>query len=62
VSKPPQSTPHSDVDGIHQDEKRNTDTANAVGQDASDLAKARDQSAGRPPYSDDQPARDDRSR
>jgi hypothetical protein len=61
VSKPPPSTPHSDIDGIHQDEDRNTDTADRVGQDGSDLATAKAHSKGRPPYSDDQPARDDRS-
>jgi hypothetical protein len=62
VSKPPPSTPHSDIDGIHEDEDRNVDTANRVGQDASDLADAKQGSTGRPPYSDDQPQRDDRSR
>jgi hypothetical protein len=61
VSKPPPSTPHSDIDGIHEDEGRNVDTANKVGQDTSDLEKARDHSAGRPPYADDEPAGDDRS-
>jgi hypothetical protein len=62
VSKPPPSTPHSDIDGVHQDEESNVDTANAAGQDSSDLEKAGRHSKGRPPYSDDQPARDDRSR
>ena len=62
MSKPPPSTPHSDIDGIHQDEDRNVDTAVRVGEDASDLARAKDHSTGRPPYTDDQPARDDRSR
>jgi hypothetical protein len=62
VSKPPQSTPHSDIDGIHEDENRNVDTANRAGQDTKDLARAKEHSAGRPPYVDDQPGRDDRSR
>jgi hypothetical protein len=61
VPKPPQSTPHSDVDGVHRDERRNVDSANDAGQDSGDLGKAHDRSHGRPPYSDDQPARDDRS-
>ena len=62
MPKPPQSTPHSDIDGIHEDEGRNVDTANRVGEDSSDLKKARDHSTGRPPYSTDQPEREDRSR
>ena len=62
VSKPPPSTPHSDIDGIHQDEERNVDSANRAGQDSSDLQKAREDSAARPPYTDDQPEREDRSR
>jgi hypothetical protein len=62
VPKPPQSTPHSDIDGVHQDEDRNVDTANRVGEDSSDLKRAGDHSKGRPPYVDDQPGRDDRSR
>ena len=62
MSKPPPSTPHSDIDGIHQDEVRNVDSANRAGQDSSDLQKAQEEDAARPPYSDDQPERDDRSR
>ena len=62
MPKPPQSTPHSDLDGVHRDEKSNIDSANDAGQDSGDLAKAHERSPGRPPYSDDQPNRDDRSR
>jgi hypothetical protein len=62
VSKPPPSTAHSDIDGIHQDEDKNTDTAGRTGEGASDLAKAQENSPARPPYSDDQPVREDRSR
>jgi hypothetical protein len=49
VSNPPQSTPHSDIDGIHHDEAPNVDSANRAGQDSSDLKKAEDHSSGRPP-------------
>jgi hypothetical protein len=62
VPKPPQSTPHSDLEGVHRDEKRNVDSANAAGEDSGDLEKARQRSPGRPPYSDDPPNREDRSR
>lgn len=61
MSQPPKSTPHSDIDGIHEDEKSNIDSANQAGQDSADLARAREQSKGRPPHSDDEPAGDDRS-
>lgn len=61
MSKPPKSTPHSDLHGVHSDEKPNVETADEVGDDAGDLARARDEGA-RPPYSHDLPNRDDRSR
>ena len=60
MSKPPKSTPHSDIDGIHEDETRNIDSANRAGQDSGDLARAREQSKGRPPHSDDERDREDR--
>ncbi|WP_167737496.1 hypothetical protein [Sphingomonas parva] len=53
MPKPPEATPHSDIDGIHRDEKKNIDSANEAGQDSSDLQKAHEESAARPPYSDD---------
>ena len=53
VPKPPPSTPHSDLDGVHRDEKPNVDTANAAGQDSGDLKRAQSQSTARPPHSDD---------
>ena len=53
MPKPPQTTPHSDIEGVHRDEKRNVDSANDAGQDSSDLERAHDQTPGRPPYSDD---------
>ena len=62
MSKPPPSTPHSDIDGIHQDEERNVDSAVKAGEDASNLRLAKSESIAKPPYSDDQPEREDRSR
>jgi hypothetical protein len=61
MPKPPQATPHSDIDGVHEDEARNVDSANAAGQDSEDLAKAKEKSKGRPPASDDVMTRDDRA-
>ena len=53
MAKPPKSTPHSDIDGVHQDERRNVDTANEAGQDSGDLARANEEDSARPPYSDE---------
>ena len=61
MAQPPKSTPHSDLDGVHEDERRNVDTANEAGQDNKDLAEASRETVARPPYSDDKPASDDRS-
>ena len=61
MAKPPPSTPHSDINGVHEDERRNTDTAQEVGQDAGDVARAREDSAARPPSTDDVANREDRS-
>ncbi len=52
MSKPPKSTPHSDMDGVHEDEKPNTATAEETGEPAADLKLARDQSKGKPPHID----------
>ena len=61
MNKPPKSTPHSDIDGIHQDEKRNVDTAIDTGQDSEDVRFAKDQTIARPKTQDDLESRDDRS-
>ena len=61
MPKPPRTPPDSMTDGVHQDERRNTDVAIESGQDATDLAQSRDQAAGRPDYSTEESA-DDRSR
>jgi len=53
VPKPPKTTPHSDLDGVHQDERSNVDSANEAGQDSGDLERAHRGGAARPPYSDD---------
>ena len=58
MPKPPESTPHSDLDGIHQDERPNVETAIAAGQDSADLERAHRESAGRPPYSEEGEDRD----
>ncbi|HEY0311497.1 MAG TPA: hypothetical protein VGC56_03285 [Allosphingosinicella sp.] len=52
MAKPPESTPHSDLDGVHQDEERNTKVAADTGEGAADLQRAHEESQGRPPYSD----------
>jgi hypothetical protein len=61
VTKPPKSTPHSDIDGVHRDEKPNVEIAVEAGQGTEDLARASDENAARPDYSDDVKNRDDRS-
>ena len=61
MPKPPDTPPNSDLDGVDEDEKRNTDAAAEAGQDPRDLARARDEAAGKPEFSDERSA-DDRSR
>ena len=61
VTKPPKSTPHSDIDGVHRDEKPNVESAVEAGQDGEDLALAARENAARPDYSNDVKNRDDRS-
>ena len=53
VTKPPKSTPHSDIDGVHEDERRNVDTAVQNGQDSGDVERAAEEAVGRPPHSDE---------
>ena len=60
MPKPPKSTPHSDIDGVHQDERRNVDSANAAGQDSADLELAAKEDAARPDHSGEG-SRDDRT-
>jgi hypothetical protein len=61
MPKPPSATPHSDIDGVHKDEQRNTDAARRVGDGAEQLARAGEKDAARPPHSDDVENRDDRA-
>jgi hypothetical protein len=60
-SKPPKSTPHSDLDGIHQDERPNVESARDAGQDSGDLERAHRDSAARPPYYDAEDGKKERT-
>jgi hypothetical protein len=62
VSQPPKSTPHSDIAGVHRDEKPNVESALEAGQGMEDLARASEETVARPDYSDDVKNRDDRSK
>jgi hypothetical protein len=62
MAKPPPSTPHSDIDGVHQNERRNTDVAAERGESAEQLKKAAEQNVARPDYHDDQEHLDERTR
>jgi len=48
VAKPPKSIPHSDLDGVHQDEKPNVATVRETGETTASLKLARDEAKGRP--------------
>ena len=61
MTKPPASTPHSDIEGVHRDERPNVETAAAAGQAAGDVKRAADQSRARPPYAGKAKNRDERS-
>ena len=61
MAKPPKASPHSDIDGIHQDEKRNTDTAADLGESAGSLDRAQKETTARPVYTDDKGNKDDRT-
>ena len=54
MAKPPKSTPHSDIDGVHQDEKPNYVTAQETGETTADLELARKESVARPAHNDDE--------
>lgn len=61
MPRPPEATPHSDIDGVHQDERRNTDVAAERGEGAEDLKKAKERSAARP-HAEEGEGKDDRTR
>jgi len=50
MAVPPKSTPHSDIDGVHQDERPNVETAPEAGESAENLALARKEGKGYPNY------------
>jgi hypothetical protein len=52
MSKPPPSGPHSDIDGVHQDERPNVETAIESGQSTANLGLARHKGKGYPHYID----------
>ena len=54
MPKPPRSTPHSDLSGVHEDRAHVIGAANAAGQDAGDLDQARKKNAARPDPSSDE--------
>jgi hypothetical protein len=62
MTKPPPSTPHSDIDGVHQNERRNTDVAAERGESGKELRDAQEGNAARPEYHDDQENKDERTR
>jgi hypothetical protein len=62
MTKPPGAPHHSDIDGVAEDERRNTDAAIESGQDAANLELARREAVGRPPERDKPEPKDDRSR
>lgn len=57
MTKPPKSTPHSDIDGVHQEEESNVKVSSDLGQSAGALKKAKEKSTARPEYQDDGPGR-----
>ena len=61
MAKPPKATPHSDIDGVHQDERPNTEVAGDLGQSGGSLARAKEGSTARPEQADDRPNKDDRT-
>ena len=61
MAKPPPSTPHSDIDGVHEDERRNTDVAAERGESAEELDRANRRNIARPEYHDKSKSSDDRS-
>lgn len=62
MSQPPKSTPHSDLEGVHRDEKPNVESAVEAGQGTEDLERANAETIARPDYARDVKNKDDRSR
>ncbi len=61
MAKPPKATPHSDIDGIHQDEKPNAEVASDLGQSAGVLEDAKQEATARPEYVDNKGNKEDRT-
>ena len=61
MAKPPESTPHSDIDGVHQDGTRPSKKLPTPGSDTGDLEQASREDAARPGYSNEE-SKDDRTR
>ncbi len=61
MTKPPPSTPHSDIDGIHQDERPNTEVAAELGQSAGTLQDIGKERVAKPPIAKDKEHGDDRT-
>ena len=61
MSKPPAAPGNSDIDGVRRDATHPPDAANAAGQTAEHLKRAKDEGKGRPKTSDDPDDADDRS-
>lgn len=61
MAKPPESAPHSDMDGVHQDGRSNIDSARDSGQDSGDLERTAKENVARPPYSDGKSSKDNRT-
>jgi len=62
MAKPPATPPHSDIDGVDEDEVRSVDAAVEADQSAGDLERARRDATGRPDYEENKDNPDDRSR
>ena len=60
MAKPPETPPHSDMDGVHRDGTRPSKPLPSHGQDSGDLERVSRQNAARPAYSDDESG-DDRT-
>ncbi len=61
MTKPPKTPPHSDINGVHADERPNTEVAAERGEGAADLKRAKDKSVARPDYASEGEGADDRS-
>ncbi len=61
MPKPPKTTPHSDIDGVHQDEELNVKVAARTGDSATELAEAKKKDVARPHHIEDEENKDDRT-